>query len=74
MSLAFGWPTKSWVRHPSRRGDELPVVAPIPSASTKPAIATRNALTDYGMPLEEAERWCDAWSTPRSIRNAIGRL
>ena len=23
--------------------------------------ATRNGLTDYGMPLEEAERWCDAW-------------
>jgi len=23
--------------------------------------ATRNGLTDHGMPLEEAERWCDAW-------------
>jgi hypothetical protein len=23
--------------------------------------AVRNGLTDYGMPLEEAERWCDAW-------------
>jgi len=24
-------------------------------------VATRNGLTDYGMPKEEAERWCDAW-------------
>jgi hypothetical protein len=24
-------------------------------------IAVRNGLTDYGMPLEDAERWCDAW-------------
>jgi hypothetical protein len=24
-------------------------------------IAVRNGLTDYGMPLEEAERWCDVW-------------
>ena len=24
-------------------------------------IAVRNGLTDHAMPLEEAERWCDAW-------------
>jgi hypothetical protein len=24
-------------------------------------IATRNGLTDYGMPREDAERWCDSW-------------
>jgi hypothetical protein len=24
-------------------------------------IAVRNGLTDHGMPLELAERWCDAW-------------
>ena len=24
-------------------------------------VATRNGLTDYGMLLEEAERWCEAW-------------
>ena len=23
--------------------------------------AVRNGLTDFGMPLEEAERWCVAW-------------
>jgi hypothetical protein len=23
--------------------------------------AIRNGLTDYGMSLEDAERWCDAW-------------
>jgi len=23
--------------------------------------ATLNGLTDYGMSLEDAERWCDAW-------------
>ena len=23
--------------------------------------AVRNGLTDYGMSLEDAERWCDAW-------------
>jgi hypothetical protein len=23
--------------------------------------AVRNSLTDYGMSLEDAERWCDAW-------------
>jgi len=25
--------------------------------------ATRNGLTDHGMSLEDAERWCDAWET-----------
>jgi hypothetical protein len=24
-------------------------------------IAVRNGLTDYGMPLEDAEWWCDVW-------------
>jgi hypothetical protein len=24
--------------------------------------AIRNTLTDYGMSLEDAERWCDAWA------------
>jgi hypothetical protein len=24
-------------------------------------IAVRNRLTDYGMPLDEAERWCNGW-------------
>jgi hypothetical protein len=28
----------------------------------------RNGLTDYGMPLEEAEAWCDGWE-----REAVGR-
>jgi hypothetical protein len=31
-------------------------------------IAVRNTLTDYGMPLATAERWCDAW-----ILEATGR-
>jgi hypothetical protein len=29
--------------------------------------ATRNGLTDYGMPLEDAERWCDAWEIQAAI-------
>jgi hypothetical protein len=27
--------------------------------------AVRNGLTDYGVPLKEAERWCDAWELGR---------
>jgi hypothetical protein len=30
--------------------------------------AVRNGLTDYGMALEDAERWCDAW-----VLEATGR-
>jgi hypothetical protein len=31
-------------------------------------IAVRNGLTDYGMPLEDAEQWCAAWE-----HEAVGR-
>ena len=30
--------------------------------------AVRNGLTDFGMPLEEAERWCDAWELEAATR------
>jgi hypothetical protein len=30
--------------------------------------AVRNGLTDHGMPLEEAERWCDAWEAEATAR------
>jgi hypothetical protein len=32
-------------------------------------MATRNGLTDFGMPLEEAERWCDAWEVEAAMRD-----
>ena len=32
-------------------------------------IATRNSLTDYGMSLEEAERWCDEWEVEAAMRD-----
>jgi len=41
--------------------------APIPNASTRRA-AVRNGLTDYGMSLEGAERWCDAWELEAACR------
>jgi hypothetical protein len=44
-------------------------------------IAVRNGLTDYGMSLEDAERWCDAWeaeaerlAVPKDARLLDGRL
>lgn len=30
--------------------------------------AVRNGLTDYGMSLEEAEPWCDAWEVEAARR------
>jgi hypothetical protein len=30
--------------------------------------AVRNGLTDYGMPLEEAEAWCDSWEIEAAKR------
>jgi hypothetical protein len=30
--------------------------------------ATRNGLTDYGMSVEDAERWCDAWEIEAASR------
>ena len=30
--------------------------------------ATRNELTDYGMSVEDAERWCDAWEAEAAGR------
>jgi hypothetical protein len=30
--------------------------------------ATRNGLTDHGMALETAERWCDAWELEAATR------
>jgi hypothetical protein len=36
-------------------------------------IAIRNGLTDYGVSLELAERWCDAWEAEAASRN-IERL
>ena len=31
--------------------------------------AIRNGLIDYGMNLEDAERWCDAWEIEAATRN-----
>jgi hypothetical protein len=31
-------------------------------------IAARNGLTDFGMSLEDAERWCDAWEIEATVR------
>jgi len=31
-------------------------------------IACRNGLTDYGVPLDEAERWCTAWEIEAAMR------
>jgi hypothetical protein len=30
--------------------------------------AVRNGLTDYGMSVEDAERWCDAWEIEAASR------
>jgi hypothetical protein len=32
-------------------------------------IAARNGLTDHGMSLEDAERWCDAWELEAATRD-----
>ena len=37
------------------------MAAPIPSGSNRPPRRHRNMLIGSGMPLEAAERWCDAW-------------
>jgi len=31
-------------------------------------IAVRNSLTDYGMSVEDAERWCAAWEIEAASR------
>jgi hypothetical protein len=31
-------------------------------------LAVRNSLTDYGMSLEDAERWCDRWELEATER------
>ena len=31
-------------------------------------IAARNTLADYGMSLEDAERWCDEWEVEAASR------
>jgi hypothetical protein len=31
--------------------------------------AVRNGLTDYGMSVEDAERWCDAWEIEAASRD-----
>jgi hypothetical protein len=31
--------------------------------------AVRNSLTDYGMPREDVERWCDAWELEAAMRD-----
>ena len=35
-------------------------------------VAIRNGLTDYGMDLDQAERWCDAWEF-EAASQGIGR-
>jgi hypothetical protein len=30
--------------------------------------AVQNGLTDYGMSLEDAEQWCDAWDIEAASR------
>jgi len=35
--------------------------------------ATRNGLTDYGMPVEIAEAWCDEWQD-EAERQGLERL
>jgi hypothetical protein len=31
-------------------------------------IAVRNSLTDYGMPLDDAERWMTRWEVEAAVR------
>jgi hypothetical protein len=33
--------------------------------------AVRNGLTDAGMDLELADRWCDAWETEATLQRII---
>ena len=33
--------------------------------------AVRNGLTDAGMDLELADRWCDAWETQAALQRII---
>jgi hypothetical protein len=35
--------------------------------------ANRNGLTDYGTPLEDAKRWCDAWETEAAASRNVQR-
>ena len=48
-----------------------PVTLILSASNRAGRIAVRNGLTDYGMPLEEAERWCDAWELEAATREIL---